>query len=439
MKPIDFKKRRKQIMQQIGRGNIGLIPSASAQTRNRDVDYPFRQDSDFYYLTGFNEPNALAVFIPEREQGEYILFCRAFDAKKKLWEGAHAGLEGAVAEYGADNAYSIDDINDILLDLLENKAKIYYPMGRNSELDLQLIEWINTLKKQSHQSSNIPSELVSLECILHELRLFKTANEIKLMRKAAQISAKAHIRAMKMCQAGLYEYQIEAEIIHELMQHGLKNVAYSSIVAGGKNACTLHYTNNDEKLRPNDLLLIDAGGECDHYAADITRTFPISGTFSPEQKQLYELVLSIQIAAIEMIQPGISWHAIYTMSIKMMTVGLVKLGLLTGKVSKLIKDEAYTTFYMHRLGHWLGMDVHDVGNYKINDEWRLLEAGMVVTVEPGVYVQPDCKTVAEKWRGIGIRIEDDILVTKNGYEILSVDAPKTIDEIEALMQENECN
>ena len=439
MKQIEFEKRRKNLMRQIGEGNIGIIPSARHQMRNRDVDYPFRQDSDFYYLTGFNESGALAVFIPGREKGEYILFCREFDKKKKLWEGAHSGLEGAKAHYGADDSFPIDDLNDILPNMFENKHRIYYPMGRNSDLDLQLQAWIKHLQKQSRHHNNAPAELVSIDFILHEMRLFKSAGEIKLLRKAAKISATAHVRAMKYCQAGLYEYQVEAEIVHELMQHGLKSVAYPSIVAGGKNACTLHYINNDAKLRKNDLLLIDAGGECDHYAADITRTFPVSGKFSPAQKQLYQLVLDIQLAAIKMIKPNVSWNAIYKMSIRMMTEGLVELGLLTGKVDKLIKDEKYKIFYMHRLGHWLGMDVHDVGDYKVNDEWRLLEAGMVVTVEPGLYVQADCKKVAAKWRGIGIRIEDDVLVTKEGCEILSVDAPKTIAEIEHLMQENVCD
>ncbi|MDQ7089386.1 MAG: Xaa-Pro aminopeptidase [Methylococcales bacterium] len=434
MKQTEFEKRRKNMMAQIGHGNIGLIPSATDSARNRDVDYPFRQDSDFYYLTGFNESGALAVFLPGREQGEYILFCREFDEKKKLWEGAHSGLEGATLHYGADDSFPIDDLNDILPSMLENKGKVFYPMGRDSELDHHLLEWINHLKMKSRNGASAPGELVSLEHILHEMRLFKSAAELKLMRKAAQISAQAHIRAMKTCKVGLYEYQIEAEIIYELMQSGLRAVAYPSIVAGGKNACILHYINNESKLRKNDLLLIDAGGECDHYAADITRTFPVSGKFSLAQKQLYQLVLDVQLAAIERIKPGVSWNDIHQMSIRMMTVGLIELGLLKGNIDTLIKDEKYKEFYMHRLGHWLGMDVHDVGDYKIDDEWRVLEEGMVLTVEPGVYVQADCDTVAAKWRGIGIRIEDDILVTKQGYEVLSADAPKTIAEIETLMQ-----
>jgi Xaa-Pro aminopeptidase len=403
-------------------------------TRNRDVNYPFRQDSDFYYLTGFNEPDALAVFVPGRAQGEYILFCREFDAKKALWEGAHSGLEGATTHYDADDAFPIDDLDDILPGLLENKTKVFYPMGCNLELDHNLLEWINHIRNQSRSGIIAPGELVSLALILHEMRLFKSAEELKLMRRAAEVSAHAHVRAMKACKAGLYEYQIEAELIHHFIDNGLRSVAYPSIVAGGKNACTLHYTENNSKLKNGDLLLIDAGAECDHYAADITRTFPISGRFNEAQKQLYQLVLNAQTAALEQIKPGLPWNLAHDASVEILTQGLLDLGLLKGKLKKLIKDEKYKQFYMHRIGHWLGMDVHDVGDYKIKQEWRLLEAGMVLTVEPGLYIPPDCKSVDEKWRGIGIRIEDDVLVTPTGHEILTSGVPKSIADIEALMQ-----
>jgi Xaa-Pro aminopeptidase len=436
MKQSEFKKRRKQLMQRVGEGNIALIGSASMHTRNRDVNYPFRQDSDFYYLTGFNEPDALAVFVPGRAQGEYILFCREFDAKKALWEGAHSGLEGATTHYDADDAFPIDDLDDILPGLLENKTKVFYPMGCNLELDHNLLEWINHIRNQSRSGIIAPGELVSLALILHEMRLFKSAEELKLMRRAAEVSAHAHIRAMKNCKAGLYEYQIEAELIHHFIDNGLRAVAYPSIVAGGKNACTLHYTENNSKLKNGDLLLIDAGAECDHYAADITRTFPISGRFNEAQKQLYQLVLNAQTAALEQIKPGLPWNLAHDASVEVLTQGLLDLGLLKGKLKKLIKDEKYKQFYMHRIGHWLGMDVHDVGDYKIKQEWRLLEAGMVLTVEPGLYIPVDCKSVDEKWRGIGIRIEDDVLVTPTGHEILTSGVPKSIADIEALMQAN---
>ncbi|PPD48184.1 MAG: Xaa-Pro aminopeptidase [Methylobacter sp.] len=434
MKQSEFKKRRKLLMQRIGKGNIALIGSASTRTRNRDVDYPFRQDSDFYYLTGFNEPEALAVFIPGREQGEYLLFCREFDQKKALWEGAHAGLEGATKHFEADDAFPIDDLNDILPGLLENKTKVFYPMGRDSDLDHSLLEWIKHIRSQSRNGAVAPGELVSLEHILHEMRLFKSTAELKLMRRAADVSAAAHASAMQKCKPGLYEYQVEAELLYHFAQNGLRAVAYPSIVAAGKNACVLHYTENTDKIKSGDLLLIDAGAECDHYAADITRTFPVSGRFTEPQKQLYQLVLDAQTAALEQIKPGVPWNLAHEASVEVLTKGLVALGLLKGKVNKLIKDEKYKQFYMHRIGHWLGMDVHDVGDYKINQEWRLLEPGMVLTVEPGLYVPVDCKTVDAKWRGIGIRIEDDVLVTAQGHEVLTGGVPKTIADIEALMQ-----
>ncbi|NOQ76234.1 MAG: Xaa-Pro aminopeptidase [Methylococcaceae bacterium] len=436
MKQNEFKQRRIALMQQIGKGNIAIVASASNHTRNRDVEFPFRQDSDFYYLTGFNEANSLAVFIPGREQGEYILFCQEFDEKKALWEGAHAGLEGATEHYEADDSFPIDDMDEILPGMLENRSKVFYPMGRDPDLDHQLLEWITKIRKQSRNGINAPGELVSLEHLLHEMRLFKSTEELKLMRKAAEVSSQAHVRAMQQCQPGLYEYQIEAEVVHEFMQQGLRYVAYPSIVAGGKNACVLHYVENKDKLKVGDLILIDAGAECDHYAADITRTFPVSGEFSPAQKQLYQLVLDAQYAAIEQVQPGNPWNKAHDVSVKVLTTGLVKLGLLEGSIDTLIEDGAYKQFYMHRIGHWLGMDVHDVGDYKVDDEWRLLEPGMVLTIEPGLYIPENCESVDEKWRGIGIRIEDDVVVTKNGHEVLTHAVPKEIDEIERLMQAN---
>lgn len=430
----DLRQRRQQLMAEIGQGNIAIIPSATVRTRNRDVDYPFRQDSDFYYLTGFNEADALAVFIPGRQQGEYILFCQEFDEKKALWEGAHAGLEGAINDHGADDSFPIDDLNDILPGLLENKNKVFYPMGRDSDLDHNLMEWITHIRSQTRSGINAPGELVSLEHTLHEMRLIKSPTEIKLMQHAIDVSAKGHIRAMQRCRAGRYEYQIEGEMIHEFIDNGLRAVAYPSIVAGGDNACVLHYTENKAVLKDGDLLLIDAGAECDHYAADITRTFPVSGVFSSEQKLLYQLVLDAQLAAMQEIKVNAPWNKAHEASVQVLTKGLVELGLLRGDVDTLIEDESYKLFYMHRIGHWLGMDVHDVGDYKINDEWRVLEAGMTLTIEPGLYIPEDCDSVDEKWRGIGIRIEDDVLVTEQGYQVLSHVIPKTIAEIEAIMQ-----
>lgn len=434
MKQSEFKKRRKLLMEQIGDGNIGIIASASNRTRNRDVDYPFRQDSDFYYLTGFKEPDALAVFIPGRKQGQYILFCQEFDEKKALWEGAHPGLEGATRDYGADDAFPFDDIHDILPGMLENKSKVFYPMGCNPDLDHQLMEWTTHIRQQSRSGITAPGEFVSMEHVLHEMRLFKSAAEIHLLQEAADISAQAHIRAMQQCQPGNYEYQIEAEIMHEFYNGGLRYCAYPSIIASGKNACILHYTENKDKLKKGDLLLIDAGAECDHYAADITRTFPVSGKFNNAQKQLYQLVLDAQLAAIEKVQPGLPWNLAHDVAVEVLTAGLIKLGLLKGELQDNIDNETYKQFFMHRIGHWLGMDVHDVGDYKVAEQWRLLEPGMVLTIEPGLYIPADCMTIDKQWRGIGIRIEDDVLVTQSGPQVLSEKVPKHIDDIENLMQ-----
>ena len=434
MKKNEFKKRRRLLMEHIGEGNIALIASAQIQKRNKDVNFPFRQDSDFYYLTGFNEPEALAVFIPGRKEGEYILFCREFDQKKALWEGAHAGLEGATKHFAADDAFPISDLDKILPGLIENKRKVYYPMGCNPDLDHNLQNWLRQLREQSRNGVVVPEELVLLDKIVHELRLFKSPAELELMRRAASVSAQAHVRVMQKVSPGQYEYQVEAELIYHFTQNGLRHVAYPSIVATGKNACTLHYTENQSQLKQGDLLLIDAGAECDHYAADITRTFPVSGRFSEPQRLLYQLVLDAQVAAIDAIKPNVSWITPHNVAVEVLTNGLVKLGLLKGKVKELIKKEKYKAFFMHRTSHWLGMDVHDVGDYKIDHQWRMLELGMVLTVEPGLYIPLDCQSVDKQWRGIGIRIEDDVLVTANGYEVLTINVPKTITDIEAIMQ-----
>ncbi len=434
MNQEEFKRRRRFMMEEVGEGNIAIVAGATEKNRNRDVDYPFRQDSDFYYLTGFAEPNSVAVFIPGRLQGEYLLFCSEFDAQKALWEGTHAGLEGAVKVYGADDAFPIEDLDDILPGLLENKARVFYPMGRDSELNHHILEWVNTLREKSRSGIQVPGEFVSLEHVLHEMRLFKSSQELTWMRQAAEISTKAHKRAMRSCQSCQYEFQIEAELIHEFMFHGLRSPAYPSIVASGANACVLHYTENSSRLQSGDLLLIDAGAECNYYAADITRTFPVSGRFSQPQKLLYQLVLDAQLAAIDQVKPGIPWNYSHDIAIEVLTKGLVDLGILSGAIAELIEEEAYKPYYMHRIGHWLGMDVHDVGDYKLDGQWRVLESGMVLTIEPGLYIPQEDTSVAPQWRGIGIRIEDDVLVTENGCEVLTDAAPKSIQEIEALMQ-----
>ena len=429
----EFINRRKHLMQMMGSDAVAILPAAPMRIRNRDVEHSYRADSDFYYITGFAEPEAVAVLIPGREQAEYILFCREYDETTEIWTGRMAGQEGAVNEYGADDSFPIDDIDEILPGLLENKQRVYYTMGTHPDFDQRLIGWVNRLRKQSRMGIHTPGEFVSLDHLLHDMRLIKSAHEIKAMRTAAQISANAHREAMQACQPGMYEYQIEATILHSFMQQGAREPAYSSIVGGGENGCVLHYTENNCKLKANDLLLIDAGAEFDFYASDITRTFPISGKYSRAQRAVYDIVLDAQLAAIEQVKPGKHWNDPHEKAVEVITDGLIKIGVLSGSRKKNIEKEKYKQFYMHRTGHWLGMDVHDVGDYKVEDEWRVFEPGMVLTVEPGIYISARNDTVDKKWLNIGIRIEDDVLVTKDGNEILSAGVPKHAEEIEALM------
>lgn len=429
----EFRQRRKQLAKRMKKRSVAVIASAPAGIRNRDVEYPYRQDSDFHYLTGFGEPESVAVLAPGREQGEFVLFCREFDQLKAIWTGKHAGLDGARELFGADQANPIERFGEMLPDLLEGRERVYYSVGRNDALDDQVRAAVNALRDKARAGCKPPSQFIDLDGLLHEMRLFKTPAEIGLMREAAEVSAGAHARAMRACRPGIFEYQIEAELIHEFTRHGLRSPAYPSIVAGGENACVLHYTENSALLRDGDLLLIDAGAELQNYASDITRTFPVNGRFSEPQRLVYELVLEAQLAAIKQVSPGKRWNDPHEAAVRVLTRGLVKLGLLKGRVAKLIEDEAYKGYFMHRTGHWLGMDVHDVGDYKVDGEWRMLEPGMVLTVEPGLYISPSCREVDPKWRGIGVRIEDDVLVTDTGCEVLSAGVPKTVAEIESIM------
>ena len=429
----EYVRRRKALMAEMEPNSIAILPAAPMYIRNRDVEHIYRQDSDFQYLSGFPEPEAVIALIPGREHGEYVLFCRERDPARELWDGLRAGQDGAISDYGADDAFPIGDIDDILPGLIEGRSRVYYAIGSNQEFDHRLMEWINTIRSKARQGAQPPNEFVALDHLLHDQRLYKSANEIKVMKHAAEISARAHIRAMQASRAGLYEYHLEAELDYEFRKGGAKMPAYGSIVAAGKNACILHYRENDALLKDGDLVLIDAGCEIDCYASDITRTFPVSGRFSPEQKAIYELVLAANEEAFKHIAPGRHWNEAHEATVRVITAGLVELGLLQGDVDELIAAEAYKAFYMHRAGHWLGMDVHDVGDYKVGGEWRVLEPGMAMTVEPGIYVAADNQDVAKKWRGIGVRIEDDVVVTRNGCEILTGGVPKSVDEIEALM------
>ena len=429
----EFAGRRRKLMERMAPDSIAILPAAPERVRNRDVLHPFRQDSDFQYLTGFGEPEAVLALIPGREHGEAVLFCRERNPEKELWDGFLVGQDGAIEQYGLDDAFPIADIDDILPGLLEGRSRVYYPLGKDPAFDNRVMDWVKVIRSKVRAGAHPPGEFVALEHLLHDMRLIKSPAEIKVMAKAGKISAEAHSRAMKRARRGGYEYQLEAELIHTFMEHGARDTAYPSIVGSGANACILHYIENSAPLKDGDLVLIDAGCELECYASDITRTFPVSGRFSAEQAALYNVVLEAQYAAIDAVKPGNHWNQPHEAALEVLTQGLIDLGLLTGNVEDAIAEGAYRPFFMHRTGHWLGMDVHDVGDYKIGDAWRLLEPGMALTVEPGLYVAPDNTDVDEKWRGIGIRIEDDVVVTKEGCRILTDGVPKTIPEIEALM------
>jgi len=419
-------------MRMIGKGGVAILPAAPTRYRNRDVEYEFRQDSDFYYLTGFNEPEAVAVLVPGRPEGEFLLFCRERDPQQEIWHGKLAGTDDAIAENGADDAFPISDVDEILPGVIEQCERVYYSIGTHSDFDQRLIGWVNSLRDRGSSRGHTPDEFIALDHMLHDLRLYKSRAEISTMRKAAKLTVKAHKRAMSVCQPGLYEYELEAEYQHQFRQHDAR-MAYQPIVGSGLNACTLHYIRNNCQMKDGDLVLVDIGCEYDSYASDVTRTFPVNGRFSPEQRAIYEIVLEAQQAALSMIEPGNHWNEPHEAAVKVVTRGLRDLGLLKGKLPALIKQGACREFFMHRTGHWLGMDVHDVGDYKISDHWRLLEPGMVMTVEPGIYIAGDCRRVPRKWRGIGVRIEDDVVVTREGHDVLTRDLPSSVDDIEALV------
>lgn len=417
-------------------GSVALLRAAPESVRNRDVHYPYRQDSDFLYLTGLSEPEALMVLAPGRKEGEFVFFCRPRDPERELWEGARVGVEGARESYGADEAYPIDELDERLPKLFENRNRIYYPAGAHPDLDRRLMQWIKKVRSKARAGVRAPTELVSLDRLLNEQRLFKSRAEFNLMRRAARISAAAHRLAMRVCRPGMWEYQLEADLVQACASRGGRFQAYPPIVGGGANACVLHYVDNRDRLQDGDLVLIDAGCELDGYASDITRTFPVNGRFSPAQRELYELVLAAQKAAIAKAVPGNRWNDPHRAAVRTLTRGLLELGLLKGgskAVPKLVKDEAYKPYYMHRTGHWLGMDVHDVGDYKVDGKWRRFEPGMALTVEPGLYIADHRTEVPERYRNIGIRIEDDVAITDDGNEVLSADAPKTVDDVESYM------
>lgn len=430
----EYVERRQRLMSALDEHAVVMLPAATLSYRNRDSEYAFRQSSDFHYLTGFPEPDALLVLLPDGNgSGRSILFCLPRDPEQEVWNGYRYGPEGAVKDFDFDEAYSLDVLDEQMLALIDGRRSIHFPLAQEQGLSASIHGWRQALQRKYRSAQPVPQVLHDLEPRLHELRLIKSDAEQALMRTAGALSAQAHIKAMQHCRPGLMEYQLEALILHHFAEQGARWPAYNSIVGGGANGCILHYTENRDPLRDGDLVLIDAGAEVQCYAGDITRTFPVNGRFSDDQKALYEVVLEAQLAAIEVIRPGQSWNLAHERAVWVLTAGLVRLGILQGEPQALVDAQAYRPFYMHRTGHWLGLDVHDVGEYKDGENWRALQAGMVLTVEPGLYIAPDCLDVDARWRGIGIRIEDDVLVTDSGCEVLTALVPKTVAEIEQLM------
>ncbi|WP_436917109.1 Xaa-Pro aminopeptidase [Acinetobacter schindleri] len=431
----EFQERRDILAGEMGLRSIAIIATSPVALRNRDADYKYRADSSFFYLTGFAEPEAVAVietFDSEEEGYTYSLFCRERDREMEIWNGYRAGVDGAVDDYEADEAYAIDLLDEEILEKLQNKDKLFYRVGHSAEFDARVAKWIAQASGESRRGKSAPAQIVQLDRIVDEMRLHKDANEIELMQIASDISAEAHIRAMQTVRPGMMEYALEAELNYVFGKNGCVP-SYNSIVGGGENACILHYVENDKELKDGDLVLIDAACEYQFYASDITRTFPVNGKFSPEQKALYNIVLDAQIAAINAVQIGNSYKEPHNVAVRILVQGLLDLGIMQGKIEEIIETESFRQFYMHGTGHWLGMDVHDVGAYKTNGEWRSYEEGMVVTAEPGLYIAPDDETVDPKWRGIGIRIEDDVVATQNGPLVLTAKVVKTVEDIEALM------
>ena len=433
MNNLEFKSRRNKLAKAIGKNGVAIVATADLSTRTNDTHYPFRSNSDFYYFTGFLEPNALMLLAPGRPEGEFILCVRPKNPLMETWEGHMEGLSGVIKNYNADQSFDIANIDSVLKDLLHGRERVFYSIGKHKNYDDKVTEAFKTLRESQRQGGVVPNEIVSVDTIIHDMRQIKSRKEIQLMKQAARIGVEAHLRVMNECKPSVYEYQIEASINHQFGQYGTVP-SYNSIVASGDNACTLHYVENQSIMKEGDLLLTDAGCEYQMYASDITRTIPVSGQFTKEQKAIYSIVLEAQKSVISSVKPGQTFEKMQKNCIEIITRGLKKLGILKGSVSKLIKEESYKDFYMHGIGHWLGIDVHDVGSY-VDEKGKSkpFAPGMVITVEPGIYISKKTKAIDKKWKGIGIRIEDDVLVTPSGCEVLSRELPKDIDAIEAIM------
>ena len=421
-----------EFMRRMEPNSVAIIPSAREATRSNDTHYRFRQDSDFFYLTGFEEPDAIAVINPS-ESPKYTLFVRPRDPEREIWDGRRAGVEGARQDFGADESFPIAEFDEKLNDILDGAERLYYRLGVNSDLDDTIIRQIARMRGINRKPIHPPQTIIDPAKIVHELRVLKSPEEIEIMQRAADIAAEAHVEAMKAVRPGMNEYEVEALIERVFRERGAAAPAYTSIVGAGPNATVLHYINNDGQLRDGDLLLVDAGAEYKGYASDITRTYPINGRFTKPQREIYELVLKAQKACVEMVRPGVTHDQLKQHSIEVLTEGMVELGLLKGNPEALIKEKKHEQFYMHGLGHMLGIDVHDVGLYYYGKESRALEPGVVMTVEPGIYVSVDTKDIPEQYLGIGVRIEDDVLCTQNGPRVLTTKVPKEVSEIESLM------
>jgi len=427
----EFSRRRQRLMAEVGGHSMVVLGAAPERPRNGDTFHPYRQDSDFLYLTGLDEPEAILVLLPGRESGEQILFCRERNPDRERWDGPRLGLDGAREQLGFDDAFPITDLDDILPGLMEGCTRLYHLVGKDAGLDQQIISWRNRLRAES-RSQKGPGEIVSLEHLLHEQRLIKSRDERRCMKKAARISADAMTRAMQVCAPGMNEAELTAELFHEYQRNGCPP-AYLPIVAGGANALVLHYIANNQPLPDDGLVLIDAGCEFQGYAADISRTFPVNGCFTGPQRELYDIVLAAQHAAIDQVRPGRPFEAFHDAAVRVLVAGLVEIGLLSGSVDDNISEGHYRRFYMHKTGHWLGLDVHDVGEYRIDEESRVLEKNMVLTVEPGLYIGDD-DDIPERFRNIGIRIEDDVRVSDDEPEVLTKRVVKAPDEIEQVMR-----
>ena len=430
----NFSERRLQLSNKVLDDSAIIVASALVKSRISDTDYAYRQDSNFYYLSGYEEPDSLILIRPNHDKEKFIIFCRDRDPLREQWDGFRTGQDGAIQEYQADNAYSINSIDQMMPELLAGVKNIYFSMSAPCGVDLKISQWVEDIRKNTRAGAEPPHNLLSLDSILHEMRLIKEDHEMDLMKQAANITTEAHIRAMQAVTPGMYEYQLEAEYLYAFNKNGARSPAYNSIVGGGNNSCILHYVENNAELKDGDLVLVDAGCEYKYYASDVTRTFPVNGKFSPEQKEIYSIVLEAHKQSMEQAKPGNKWNLMHEKSVEVIVEGLLDLGLLKGTKDQVIENGDYSKFYMHRIGHWLGMDVHDVGGYKQDGDWRDLEKGMVMTIEPGIYILDSLEDVDDKWKGIGVRIEDDIVVTESGFEVLTPNVPRTIEEVEHTVQ-----